>query len=175
MWDSQFPVNYHHWPGNWSCSLFGWAPLMSAKPTVKAKESYLCGGTKPTKQWWKNTKDGGWVLMKNLAPFCHLFCSREQFFLRDKPTPTHFLQILDLPPPRAVQLGIQRGNPCSHSSWRTAQAVRLGTIQGGGQIIQQVKSSYQPTIGGSTPPHLMTNSRDFQQNVPNKTYPTYHE
>ena len=27
--------------------------------------------------------------MKNLAPFCHLFCSREQFFLRDKPTQTY--------------------------------------------------------------------------------------
>ena len=27
--------------------------------------------------------------------------------------PTHFPQILDLSPPRAVQLGMQRGNPCS--------------------------------------------------------------
>ena len=109
MWNSQFPVNYHHWPGNWSYYLFGWVPRIWAKPTVKAKESYQGGGTKSTKQWWKNTKDGGWAL----APFCHLFCSREQFFLRDKPTPTHFPQILDLSPPRAVQLGMQRGNPCS--------------------------------------------------------------
>ena len=62
-----------------------------------------------------------------------------------------------------------------HSSWRSAQANRLGTKPGGGQNYPIVKSSYQPTIGGSTPPHLMTNSRDFQQNVPNKTYPKYHE
>ena len=154
MWDSQFPVNYHHWPGNWSCSLFGWAPLMWAKPTVKAKESYQCGGTKSTKQWWKNTKDGGWALMKNLAPFCHLFCSREQFFLRDKPTPTHFLQILDLPPRPGQCNWEYSAASLLHSSWRSAQAARLGTIQGGGQIIQQVRSSYQPTLGGSTPPQL---------------------
>ena len=110
--------------------------------------------------------------MKNLAPFCHLFCSREQFFLRDKPTPTHFPQILDLSPPRAVQLGMQRGNPCSHSSWRPAQAARLGTMQGGGQIIQQVRFSYQPAFGESTPPQLWwPNSRNFQQNVPIRFIP----
>ena len=85
MWDSQFPANYHHWPGSWSYYLFGWEPQIWAKPTVEAREYFQGGRTKyPTKQWWKKTKDGGWAL----APFCHLFCSREQFFLRDKPTPT---------------------------------------------------------------------------------------
>ena len=46
-------MNYHQWPGNWSCSPFGWVPLMWAKPTVRAKEPYQCGGTKSTKTMMK--------------------------------------------------------------------------------------------------------------------------
>ena len=66
-------------------------------------------------------------------------------------------------------------HPCSIPVDGLHKQPAFGQYWEGVKIIQEVTSSYQPTIGGSTPPHLMTNSRDFQQNVPNKTYPKYHE
>ena len=145
---------------------------MSAKHTVKAKESYLCGGTKPTKQWSKNTKDGGWVLMKNLAPFCHLFCSCEQFFLRDKPTPTHFLQILDLPPPpRAVQLGIQRGIPAPFQlTVCTGSPPWDNTRRGSNYPASEIQLSAS-LWRVNTSSALMTKFKEFSTECANKIYP----
>ena len=113
---------------------------------------------------------------ENLTPFCHLFCSREQFFLRDKPTPTHFLQILDLPPPpRAVQLGIQRGIPAPFQlTVCTGNPPWDNTRRGSNYPTSEIQLSAN-LRRVNTSSALMTNSRDFQQNVPIRFIPKYHE
>ena len=86
--------------------------------------------------------------------------------------PTHFPQILDLSPPRAVQLGMQRGNPCSTPVDVLRRQHALGQCKEGVKLSSKWDSVISQLLESQ---HLLSFDDQiqgiFKQNVPIRFIP----